>query len=105
MESMLQTKTVHSETLARDIEIRELSYKAQCAMLDAAQDGRPTDAGPITIQYGVPEFGELSSDEIAESFPAKVVKELSDFVLEFSGLGEEEPKKLESVRTTDSATR
>ena len=99
MEDIRRRKTYACKGLGRDVELVELSYKAQSLLIDCYSNGRPSDSGPIMVRYGVTEFHDTSEDEIAEMLTLPIVVELSEAVGDFSGIGDDEEKKSESAQT------
>ena len=87
----LKRGKAHIETLGREVELVELSYRAQMEMMKAYSEDN-SDVAPIMIKHGVVEFADKTIDEIATGYPFPVIIELSDAVQEFSGLNEDHEK-------------
>lgn len=93
MEDLRRREKFHSKALGKEVELVELSYRAQAKIMQAYRDGEPYDVGPIMVKYGVAEYHDATLDEIADSLPLGVIGELSDAVSDFSGIDEDHEKK------------
>lgn len=87
----LRREERYIELLGENVELVELSYAAQCEMLDAMRDGRDTDTPLIALRYGMPSvFGEMSNDEISANANITTITALADIVTDFSDLSEDD---------------
>jgi hypothetical protein len=93
MKSLLKKGSVFIESLDREVEVKELSYKAQMEIMKAYNEGEQELSGLIMIKHGVAEFAEETLDTIGEALPVHVVVELGNAVAEFSGMNEDIEKK------------
>ena len=93
MKSLLKKGSVHVESLGREVELLELSYKAQMEIVKAYNEGEQELSGLIMIKHGVPEFGKETLEAIGAALPVQVVMELGNAVAEFSGMNEDLEKK------------
>lgn len=93
MESLLKTEKASVESLGREVELVELSYRAQMELMKAYQDGEAPLAGLIMTKHGVKEFQDETLDDLAGALPVEVVIELAALVSKFSGLDEDQEKK------------
>lgn len=98
----LKTKSVEIQSLGKTIEIRELNAKAEHEMILAHNAGEPVRAAAVSVKYGWPgEVSEMSVDQIMEEFPRRIITEISEAVLGFSG---EQAKNSESTPGDGSST-
>ncbi len=68
------------------IEIRELTAGAAVMLSESVKQGHTALLGCQVVKFGVPDYSELSVDEIAAKLPLDVVQVLADAIYALSGM-------------------
>lgn len=87
MKSELKTKRFKSKALGRVVELRELSGLGQIEVTDASQAGASNlMVAAITCKHCVIEWREESAEDIAENTTMATLDELTEAIIELSGV-------------------
>lgn len=97
----LKRKKVRIVSLGMDLEIRQLSAKANSEIVAAYKGQSPHNAGFIAVKYGVPEWSAMTIDEIGEGLSMEHVNEINDAISKLSGIDE---KNSDSTQTESSSS-
>lgn len=100
MDYLKRTK-VFIRSLGEELVIRQLSAKAQSEIVVAYKGNDQHQAGFIAIKYGVPQWSDLSLDEISNGLSMAQINEINDAI---AALSEIEPKNSESAPTESSSS-
>ena len=63
---MLKREKVFIKSLDREVELVELPYRAQMAVMEAYSDGNAADVPLIMVKHGIAEFAEMSIEEMGD---------------------------------------
>ena len=99
----LKRKVVRIESLNDEIEIRQLSAKAQAEIIVAYRDeAHRYRAGFIAAKYGVPAWSDMSIDEISDALTMIQLNEINDAISELSGIDEKNSVSTQSDSSSSS---
>lgn len=87
MKSYLKTGEVVVEALGGEkLAIRELSARAQVALLELQRDGMANKTAPTVAKYGVIDWEQEAVDDIEVNLPAKALSEIAIAIYRLSGI-------------------
>lgn len=82
--SNLREKVVTLKSLGRDVLLRELNARGHSQLMKAHRDGDLIEASAITAKFGNPEWADKTVEEIMDEYPLRVIREVSEAVLDLS---------------------
>lgn len=84
----LKTAKVFIKSINEELEIRQLSAKAQTEIVAAYNGSDQTSAGFISLKHGVVAWKDKSIDEISDSLSMAQVNEINDAIAALSSIDE-----------------
>jgi len=91
----LKTETRFVESLDCMVDFVEMSFAGQVEVMDAFQEGRGLWQAAIIVKHCVLSEQDKSAEEIAKTYPPKVIEELAAISAEVSGIEPDDDEDLE----------